>query len=417
MLYLKDSIQFENAKCKKCMRCVLRCKNNSVNHIFVDLKERLWREWEEHPCIGCGQCTLVCPFDAITEQYCIEDVKNVIADKNKVVIIQAAPSIRSIIPEKKLYTALRKLGFDKIFDVNFGANITTNVEVDELLERLNNPNAVLPMFTSCCPAWVESVLQYHPELKPNLTTAKSPNLHAGFAYKTWWAAKEGVDPHDIVVVSIMPCTAKKDEIKRKNAYYNGKPLVDYVLTFREISKMLKEANINYEDLEDGSAHSLGEYTSDANLYGQSGGVMESALRTAYFKLTSKNLENVEIKEIRPDMSGFKSAEIEVNGIKLKLAIITTMKNFEKLLPDLKEYHYIEVMNCVGGCVGGGGMPLLPLKPDEQIKVIDERRQKLIELDKGKAKKFAHENELVKEYLEWTKTRGKHFEHEALHNEF
>ncbi|MDR2526326.1 MAG: 4Fe-4S binding protein [Rickettsiales bacterium] len=416
MLKLGNSVEFDNSRCIKCGKCAFRCKSNCVGHIDVNVKDKVWNE-TSNPCIFCGQCTLVCPVNAIREQNSLDDVKKLLQDKTKTIIAQAAPSARTVIGEKKIYSALRKLGFTKVFDVNFGANITTVVEAEELVERLQTPNSVLPMFSSCCPAWVSYVCQYTPELKPHLTTARSPNLHAGFAYKTWWADKVGINPKDIKVVSIMPCTAKKDEIKRENAKLpNGEPVIDYVLTVREFQRMLKENNIEQDELEDGVSDTLGEYTGDANLYGVTGGVTESALRTAYWKLTGKDLDNVEFQQVRPDMNGLKSIEIEVAGKKLKLAVVATVNNFNKLLPTLKEYHYVEVMNCVGGCIGGGGMPLLANKPAEQIQQLEERKNKLFEMDKEKKKRMSHKNEFVIEYMEWLKHREE-LKHQALHNEF
>ena len=437
MHYMGHTIEFDDNKCIKCTKCVMRCKNCSVNYLEIKLDE----EGKKHlsardgvKCIHCGQCTLVCPVNAIRSQPGLDEVREVLKDKSKVLIVQAAPSIRASIGEgwkmehtlgieKKMNTAFRKLGFNKVFDVNFGADITTMIEAEELIGRLNNPDAKLPMFTSCCHAWVEYVLEYHPELKDNLTTARSPHLHSAGAYKTWWAEKEGINPKDIVVVSVMPCTSKKEEILKESAKINGMKLVDYSLTTREVIQLMKENNIDLPSLEDSETDICGNYSGAGVIYGASGGVMESALRTAYKMLTGEDLKDFNLIEVRTDASGFKTAEIDIKGRKIKVAVVSTVQNVEKLLLELKEnpnaYQYVEVMSCAGGCIGGGGMPLLPIRPADQATLLEERRKVLYGLDENKkGERTAHSNPVVKEYMDWVKAQNNpHLEHELYHTYF
>lgn len=437
MHYMGKTIEFDDNKCIKCTKCVMKCKNCSVNYLEIKLDSEGKKHLsaiEGKDCIHCGQCTLVCPVNAIRTQPNLEEFKKIFADKSKIFIVQAAPSVRAALGEgwkmehslnieKKMNTAFRKLGFNKVFDVNFGADITTMVEAEELIERLNNPEAKLPMFTSCCYAWVDYVMHYHPELKEYLTTARSPHLHAGGAYKTWWAQKEGINPKDIVVVSVMPCTSKKEEILNENAKIGDMNLVDYSLTVRDITQLLKENNIDLPSLEESEADRLGEYSGAAVIYGASGGVMESALRTAYRMITGEDLKNFNLTEVRTDTTGFKTAEIDIKGKKIKVAVVSTVQNIEKILAELKEnpnaYQYIEVMSCAGGCINGGGMPLLPVKPADQIALIEERRKVLYGLDEEKKnERVAHGNPVVKEYMQWVKDQNNpELEHELYHTHF
>lgn len=438
MHYMGHTIEFDDNKCIKCTKCVTRCKTCSVNYLEIAADSEGKKHLQARDgvkCIHCGQCTLVCPVNAIRSQSKIEGLKEAMRDKSKVFIVQAAPSIRASIGEgwkmehtldieKKMNTAFRKLGFNKVFDVNFGADITTMVEAEELVKRLNDPNAKLPMFTSCCHAWVEYALGYHPELKGNLTTARSPHLHSAVAYKTWWAEKEGIDPKNIVVVSIMPCTSKTEEIIDETAKIGDVRLVDYVLTAREVIQLMREKDIDFPNLDGSDADVCGNYSGAGVIYGASGGVMESALRTAYKMMTGENLKDFNLSEVRTDSSGFKVAEIDINGRKIKVAVVATVQNVEKVLAKLKEnpnaYHYIEVMSCAGGCIGGGGMPLLPIKLVDQLALVEERRKVLYGLDSGKKKseRTAHENPIVKEYMEWVKSKNDpRFEHEAYHTHF
>ncbi len=437
MHYMGKTIEFDDNKCIKCTKCVMKCKNCSVNYLEIKLDSEGKKHLsaiEGKDCIHCGQCTLVCPVNAIRTQPNLEEFKKIFADKSKIFIVQAAPSVRAALGEgwkmehslnieKKMNTAFRKLGFNKVFDVNFGADITTMIEAEELIERLNNPEAKLPMFTSCCYAWVDYVMHYHPELKEYLTTARSPHLHAGGAYKTWWAQKEGINPKDIVVVSVMPCTSKKEEILNENAKIGDMNLVDYSLTVRDIIQLLKENNIDLPSLEESEADRLGEYSGAAVIYGASGGVMESALRTAYRMITGEDLKNFNLTEVRTDTTGFKTAEIDINGKKIKVAVVSTVQNIEKILAELKDnpnaYQYIEVMSCAGGCINGGGMPLLPVKPADQIALVEERRKVLYGLDEEKKnERVAHGNPVVKEYMQWVKDQNNpELEHELYHTHF
>lgn len=384
---------------------------------YIDFKE-------ENPCIKCGQCTLVCPVDSMCEKSNIEDVKKLLKDKDKVVIVQSAPSVRASINElfkmeydinieKKLNTCYRMLGFDKVFDVNFGADITSMVEAEELMERLNNKNSIMPMFTSCCPSWVNFVKYYRPELIPNLTTAMSPHIHSGMAYKTWWAKNELIKPSQIAIVSIMPCTAKKEEVYE----YNNIKAVDYVLTVRELGKLIVEKNIDFANLEGSEADSLSEYSGGAVIYGKSGGVMESALRIIKRKIDNSDLDTLHMQEILKDNMSFIESSVKIGGMDLKIAVISSPKNFRIFIDsgEYKNYDYIEVMSCNGGCINGGGQPLLPPKANSETELIQKRSNVLKDIDKIKVKKRnALDNVNVNEYLNWADQQP--FKRDLLHVE-
>ena len=386
-------------------------------------------------CIYCGQCTVHCPVGAAQEQSHWEDVEKVLYDKSKIVIAQFAPSIRVSIGEEfglpygkiatnQVVAGLKKLGFDYVFDVNFGADMTTIVEAKELLERLTNVNnknlkVKLPMITSCCPAWVKYVEFYHPELIPNLTTSRSPHIHLGGIIKTYWAEKMKINPKDIIVVSVMPCTAKKFESSRKEMKVKNMFPVDYVLTTREFAWMMKRGCVDFAKIKGGQAdYPLGEYSGAAAIYGGSGGVMESALRSARFfacagdkKKENKVCKlNLDFKTVR-GLDNVKKTTVSVAGAKLRIAVVNGIGNIEQVLENLNDYDYVEVMACPGGCIGGGGQP---------IPTTDEIRKKrmaaLYKIDKSKKIREAHRNKGVLEVLEWLKKQGK-LEHSVLHTEY
>jgi len=383
-------------------------------------------------CIYCGQCVVHCPVGAAQEQSHWDVVEKVLHDKSKIVIAQFAPAIRVSIGEEfslpygkiatgQVVAGLKKLGFDHVFDVNFGADVTTIVEAKELLERLTNANnkelkVKLPMITSCCPAWVKYVEFYHPELIPNLTTARSPHIHLGGIIKTYWAKKMKINPKDIVVVSIMPCTAKKFESIRKELKIKNMFPVDYVLTTREFAWMMKRGCVNFAKIKGEQAdHPLGEYSGAAAIYGGSGGVMESALRSARFFACAgdKNKENkicnlkLDFKSVR-GLDKVKEAVVSVAGNKLRIAVVNGIGNIEQVIEKLNDYDYIEVMACPGGCIGGGGQP---------IPTTDEIRKKRMEalykIDKNKKIREAHKNKNVLDVLEWLEGQGE-LEHGVLH---
>lgn len=421
-----NSVIFYKNKCIKCTKCVIKCDSIGIEHICMkgEGKERYIDFKEEKPCIKCGQCTLVCPVGSMCEKSNIEDVKKLLEDKNKIVIVQSAPSVRASINElfkmeydinieKKLNTCYRMLGFDKIFDVNFGADITSMVEAEELMERLNDKNSIMPMFTSCCPSWVNFVKYYRPELLPNLTTAMSPHIHSAMAYKTWWAKNENLEPNKIAVVSIMPCTAKKEEIYE----YNGMKAVDYVLTVRELGKLIVEKNIDFPNLEGSEADSLSEYSGGAVIYGNSGGVMESALRILKRRSDNSDLGELRTQEVTKHSATFREAIVKVGVMNLKTAIISTPKNFRIFIDsgEYKNYDYIEVMSCNGGCINGGGQPLLPPKANSEQELIQRRSNVLKGIDGIKAKKRnALDNINVNGYLTWANQQP--FKHKLLHVE-
>jgi NADH-quinone oxidoreductase subunit G/NADP-reducing hydrogenase subunit HndD len=397
--------------CIACNKCVEICQKIGIG--FLEMKGKNTQThatYTRNPkidCIYCGQCTVHCPVGSAREQNEIELVEKALRDKNKIVIAQMAPSVRASIGEEfglpvgtdltgQIYTAFRKLGFDKIFDVNMGADITTIVEATELADRIKK-NLNLPMFTSCCPAWVKYVEFYHPELLHHFTRARSPQIHSGGAYKTWWAEKEKIDPKKIVVVSFMPCTSKKYEARHKKFKIKGMQPVDYVLTTREFAVLLKKRKIDLPNLQPGKVDLAGTFSGAAAIYGASGGVMESALRTAYFKLTGKELEKIDFKKIR-GIEGIKTAKVKIGSRTLKVAVAATAANAAKIISELKQdkhaYDYVEVMGCPGGCIGGGGQPI-----PTTLEIVKKRIAALYKIDAGMKIRKAHLNPVVNDFFE------------------
>lgn len=426
-----NAVEIDGTQCIDCKNCVLVCrdiqkidyleiKGAGINQEIVPSKDK------DKICIYCGQCTLHCPVAAAQEQSAYAPVEAAIKDKKKIVVVQFAPSIRVSLGEEfglpygincegKIISALKQLGFNYVFDVNFGADITTMTEAEELLERLKDKKAVFPMMTSCCPAWVVYAEFYHPELIPNLTSARSPHIHSAGAIKTYWAKKNNINPKNIIVVSIMPCTAKKHESIRPELMVDGRPLVDFVLTTRELAYLIKKNRIDFTKLADSEGESLFNNGSGAAaIYGASGGVMESALRTAVSlscqKSKNKLCDNrLEFKEVR-GLAGFKEATVNLDGRKLKVGVVNGIGNIEHVLPHLNKYHYIEVMACPGGCLGGGGQPIPTTKAIRQ-----KRLEGLYKIDKKRSVRRAHENKAMTEYYDWVKKNK--FTAKLLHTKF
>lgn len=428
-----NAVEIDGTQCIDCRNCIDACsvlqninylelKGKGINQEIVPTKNK------KIDCIYCGQCAVHCPVAAAQEQTQWEEVEEVIKNEKKIVVAQIAPAVRVSIGEEfslphgeimtgQVIAGLKRLGFDYVFDVNFGADITTMVEAEELLERIN-AGGIMPMMTSCCPAWVKYVEFYHPELIPNLTTSRSPHIHNGGIIKNYWAKKMGINPKNISVVSVMPCTAKKFEASRKELKVKGLSPVDFVLTVREFAFMLKKNKLNLADLKKREADNpLGEHSGAAAIYGASGGVMESALRTAQFMACQSDSERnnlcpikLEFKDIR-GMKGVKEASAEIAGKKLKVAVVNGIGNIEKVIENLSRYDYIEVMACPGGCIGGGGQP---------IPTTDAIRKKriaaLYKIDKGKKSRSAHENKGVRKILKWLKGQGK-LERQILYTKY
>ncbi len=429
------SMERDPAKCILCGRCVRTC--NEIQKVgAIDFTNRGFTSNVTTPfnkglnvsdCILCGQCILVCPTAALREKSHAKDIVSAINDKSKYAIVQIAPAVRASIGEEynlplgsnvtgQLVTGLRRLGFKKVFDTNFAADLTIMEEGTELISRINK-GGKLPMFTSCCPGWVKYIEQNSPELLPHVSTCKSPHEMEGAVLKTYYAKKMGIKPEDIYVVSIMPCTVKKFESDRPELNIEKRPDVDAVLTTRELVRMFKMAGIDFNDLpEDEFDNPLGESTGAAAIFGTSGGVMEAALRTAYFKLTGKNLESLEMFDLRGG-GGVKECTVDINGMEINVAVVNGIGNVDPVLEEIKngesKYHFIEVMACPGGCINGGGQPIHQ-KPEKIVK----RVQALYEIDEKAKHRMSHENESVKKiYEEFFVEPNSHKAHDILHTSY
>ena len=409
-------------KCILCGRCVAVCEQiQSVKAIDFSgrgLKTKISTFWDtglgNSICINCGQCALICPTGAITERSAINEVWNELHNPEKVVVVQTAPAVRVGIGEAmglpygslvtgQMVASLRKLGFSKVFDTDFAADLTIVEEANELVERIEN-KGTLPMITSCSPGWIKFIEHFFPSSLPHLSTCKSPQQMFGAIAKTYYAEQAGIDPRNIVVVSIMPCTAKKFEARRPEMsdafrYWKEKLHlsenehfydVDYVLTTRELARMFKEVGIDFSNLPEEEFDSpLGVSTGAGVIFGATGGVMEAALRTAYEVITGSQLTNVDFVAVR-GMKGIKEAEIDLNGTRLKVAVAHTLSNARTLLEQIENgtspYTFIEVMTCPGGCLGGGGQPI---PTDEEIRL--KRAESIYLEDKNKPIRKSHEN--------------------------
>jgi len=406
----KNAVIFDSGKCIDCRNCIEACHKQGVDFLELQEKKHLFHvvpsQKPDHDCVYCGQCLVHCPVGAFEGVGEFEDIEKPLKEKGKIVVVQFAPSIRTSLGEEfglpygeivtgKITAALRKLGFNKVFDTSVGADFTTSEESKEVVERIKN-NSLLPVLTSCCPAWVKFIEFFYPEFVPNLTTARSPQSMLGGLIKTYWAKKENIDPKKIVVVSIMPCIAKKYEIEKEEQLFNGLKPVDYILTTRELARLIMKNKIDFKKLKSENLDSaFGEPSGAGVIYGASGGVMESAFRTTYFRLTGKELKDVNFEPVR-GMQGVKKAEVKIGSNCHNIAVINGLGNAKKLLEEIKannpqeKYTCIEVMACPGGCVGGGGQPM-PCYPE----IRQKRAESLYKIDEKKKLRKAHENPIVK----------------------
>ena len=435
------SVIRDSSKCINCRRCVAACNNiQEIGAIGVSKRgfntqigAIYGRSLAATSCVNCGQCIVACPVGALYERESINDVWAAINDPDKYVVVQPAPAVRASVGEEfglpmgvaqtgKLAAALRRLGFDKVFDTNFGADLTIVEEGTELIGRLNDKDAVLPMITSCSPGWVSYCEKFFPEFIPNLSSCKSPHEMEGAMVKSYFAEKMGIDPASIVVVSVMPCTAKKYEAARPELGNKGLKDVDYVITVRELAKMIKQAGIDFARLPNESFDSmLGNSSGAADIFGATGGVMEAALRSVYEIVTGKTLEKVDFEEVR-GTTGVKEATIDLDGKKINVAVAHGTANAKKLLEAVKrgekKYHFIEIMCCPGGCVTGGGQPIVSSKDLQYIDLKKVRAKALYDEDAGKALRKSHENPEIKAiYAEYLGEAGGHKAHKLLHTTY
>ncbi|MBQ3060933.1 MAG: iron hydrogenase small subunit [Lachnospiraceae bacterium] len=430
----------DNSKCILCRRCVAVCaKTQGIGVIGANergFKTNIGSAFDmglgETSCVSCGQCIAVCPTGALAEKDYTDEVFAALADPEKYVIVQTAPAVRAALGEEfglpigtsvqgKMAAALRKLGFDKVFDTNFAADLTIMEEANEFLGRVKN-GGVLPMITSCSPGWVKYCEHYFPDMTENLSTCKSPQQMFGATCKTYFAEKMGIDPKNMVVVSVMPCTAKKFEIGRDDQNAAGIADVDIALTTRELARMIKRAGLDFNALADEEFDlPLGLGTGAAVIFGATGGVMEAALRTAVETLTGEELKELNFTAVR-GTEGIKEATYNVAGMDVKVAVVSGLANARELLNKVKsgeaDYHFIEIMGCPGGCVNGGGQPQVPASVRNFTDVRALRAKVLYDLDEANSIRKSHENPAIKEiYAEFFGEPGSEKAHHILHTSY
>lgn len=429
----------DNGKCILCRRCVAACQAQHISVIGANARgfdthigSAFERPLDSVACVSCGQCIVNCPTGAIYEKDDTAKVLEAINDPEKFVVVHTAPSIRVTLGEcfgmhigtnvqGKMVAALRRLGFDKVFDTDFGADLTIVEEANEFLGRVRN-GGVLPMITSCSPGWIKYCEHYYPDMLDHLSSCKSPQQMSGAIIKTWYAEKMGIDPKDIVVVGIMPCTAKKFETKRDDQSASGYPDVDYSLTTRELGRMIESAGIFFKHLPDEEFDNpLGDSTGAAVIFGATGGVMEAALRTAVEKLSGEELKSLDFTEVR-GTEGIKEASYTVNGMEIKVCVVSGLANANTIMEKVKngtaDYHFIEIMGCPGGCVNGGGQPIQHAVVRNFVDLRARRAAALYEADKDMPLRKSHESEAVKRlYAEFLGEPGSHKAHEVLHTSY
>lgn len=430
----------DNSKCILCRRCVAVCeKVQGIGVIGANergFKTNIASAFEEGlgetSCVSCGQCIAVCPVGALYEKDSTDAVFEALADESKTVIVQTAPAVRAALGEAfglpigtdtegKMAAALRKLGFDKVFDTDFAADLTIMEEAHEFLDRVKN-GGKLPLITSCSPGWVKYCEHYFPDITENLSSCKSPMQMFGATAKTYYAEKEGLKPEDIVVVAVMPCTAKKFEIGRDDESAAGVPDVDISITTRELARMIDRAGIKFLELEDDKFDEpLGLSTGAGVIFGATGGVMEAALRTAVEELTGKELENLDFTDVR-GTQGVKEASYDVAGMTVKVAVVSGLANAKELLKKVEsgeaDYQFIEIMGCPGGCVNGGGQPQQPGWVRNTVDIKELRAKVLYDIDKGMKIRKSHENPAIKQvYAKYFGEPGSEKAHHVLHTTY
>lgn len=438
---LSHSIVRDSSKCILCGRCVNVCKK--VQEIgILEFTGRGFetivgpafdKSMKDVPCIYCGQCITVCPVAALREKSDIERVWEAIEDPEMHVVVQTAPAVRAGLGEEfgfpigtrvtgKMVAALRRMGFDQVYDTNFAADLTILEEGTELLSRIKN-GGTLPMITSCSPGWIRYCEFNYPEFLDNLSTCKSPHQMFGAVLKSYYAEKHNIDKDKMFVVSIMPCTSKKTESARDEMKVNGVRDVDAVLTTRELGKMIKEARLDFVNLPDEKFDpELGEYTGAGVIFGATGGVMEAALRTVADVLTGEDLENIEYKAVRGVDSGIKEATVKIGDLEVKACVAHGTANAKAVLEMVKsgekDYHFIEIMGCSGGCVTGGGQPQVAAKIRNCIDIRSERAKALYEEDLVMPERKSHKNKtLMKLYEDFLGEPNSHKAHELLHTHY
>ncbi|MDE5562639.1 MAG: [FeFe] hydrogenase, group A [Clostridiales bacterium] len=432
----------DNNKCILCRRCVAVC--NKVQTVgVIDAGNRgfatkiaspFGKSLNDVPCVACGQCINVCPTGALREKDSISEVEKLLADPSKTVIVGTAPSVRAALGEEfgypigtdtegKMVAALKAIGFDKVFDVDMAADMTIMEEGTEFLGRLNNPNAVMPMITSCSAGWIRFIEYNYPELLPNLSSCKSPQQMFGAIMKTYYAEKMGLDPKNVAVVTIMPCIAKKFELTRDDQSAAGVPDIDASLTTRELARMIKNYGINFAKLDPKTEfdNPIGKGSTAGLIFGATGGVMEAALRTVAEVATGKTLDNIDFKAVR-GTKGIKEATVTLNGKQINIAVASGLGNARKLMDEIKagksKYHFIEIMACPGGCVNGGGQPIVDSQTRNIVDVAKTRAGVLYKKDKKDVLRKSHENPIVKTlYKEYFGEPNSHKAHEVLHTTY